>query len=155
MSGNLVAPLFCVFAVVINQSIFRLGAMPLYWAALFVAAVALVAVAASDIRLAAATRAPWHWTGVLLGGVIVAPLLITFAIGWNRDFPFSGDHYFHVGQAYRLAFWWLSPPVSPPFRVPTLDDVRSLVQHPAGLVGSRAAVLLMVAIAVAGRVLAR
>lgn len=142
-SGNLAAPLFCVAAVVLNQSVFRLGAMPLAWAALFIAAVAIVAFAVPDIRLGAVPRARLHSLNVLIGCVIVAPLIVTFAIGWNRDFPFSGDHYFQVGQAYRMLFWWLSPPASPIVRVPTLEDVQSLLRHPAGLVLSRVTVLLL------------
>jgi hypothetical protein len=71
---------------------------------------------------------------------------VTFALGVNRDFPFSGDHYFQVGQAYRIAFWWLSAPASAVVRVPTLDDVTGLIRHPAAVLMSRAALAAMLAV---------
>ncbi len=149
MNGNLAAPFFLLAVVVANQSVFRLGALPLVWTALLVAGVAIVALAAPDVRLGAARRGrPSRWN-MLLGAVIVTPLLVTFALGWNRDFPFSGDHYFHVGQAYRIAYWWMSPPASQTVRVPTLDDVASLLHHPAGLLLSRTVVLALLVIATA------
>lgn len=144
-SGNLAAPLFCVAAVVINHSVFRLGAMPLAWAVLFVGAVALTAMTAPDVPLRPARMDRLRWSNALLGILIVAPLIVTFAIGWDRDFPFSGDHYFHVGQAYRFAFWWLSPFASTPVRAPAMDDVRALLQHPGQLLLSRAVLLVLVA----------
>ena len=147
LSGNLAVPFFLLAAVVANQSVFRLGALPFVWAALLVAGIAFVALAAPDVRLGAGRRDRLRWWNVLLGGVIVAPLVVTFALGWNRDFPFSGDHYFHVGQAYRIAYWWMSPPASATLRVPTLDDVRPLLHHPARILLSRAAVLALLMIA--------
>lgn len=146
LSGNLAASLFCVAAVVVNQSVFRLGALPLAWSVLFVAAVAFVAVTAPDIRLSSMSRERLQGLNVLLGAVIVAPLIVTLALGWDRDFPFSGDHYFHVGQTYRMAFWWLNPPGSAVVRVPTLDDVQALLRQPFSLVLSRIVILLLLAV---------
>jgi hypothetical protein len=148
-SGNLAAPFFLLIAVVANQSVFRLGALPLGWAVLLVASVAFVAWAAPDVRLGAMRRRRLNGWNVVPGAVIVAPLLGTFVLGWNRDFPFSGDHYFHVGQAYRIAYWWMSPPASATVRVPTLDDVHSLLHHPARLLLSRAVALVLLAIVTA------
>ena len=137
--GSLAAPLFCIAAVAANQSVFRVGDLPLVVAASLVVAVAAIALMAPDVSTGAPPREPLRWFNAVLGAVIVAPLIVTFAFGINRDFPFSGDHYFHVGQAYRIAFWWLSPPASAVVHVPTLDDVAALLRHPAGLLLSRAA----------------
>lgn len=149
LNGNLAAPFLLLALVTANQSVFRLGALPFGWTVLLVAGIAFVAVAAPDVRLGAGRRDHLRWWNVLLGGAIVAPLLVTFALGWNRDFPFSGDHYFHVGQAYRIAYWWMSPPASATVRVPTLEDVISLLQHPAGLLLSRGVVLALLLLATA------
>ena len=146
-TGNLAAPLFCVAAVAANQAVFRLGSLPFAAALLLIAVVASVAVMAPDVAPSGPERDRFRWFNLLLGIVILAPLLTTFALGFDRDFPFSGDHYFHVGQAYRIAFWWLSPPASPVVRVPTLDDVSQLLRHPAGLATSRAALAVIVVLA--------
>ncbi|MFN3656960.1 MAG: hypothetical protein ACK4UO_06870 [Pseudolabrys sp.] len=144
--GNLAAPLFCVVAVVVNHAAFRLGALPAVWTGLFVLAVAACAVAAPQVRLGSG-RTRLAWPSVVAGLVVLAPLSINLALSWNRDFPFSGDHYFHAGQAYRMAFWWMSPLGSEAVRTPTLDDVRALLRHPASLLLSRAVVLAVVAAA--------
>lgn len=146
IGGNLAAPFLFLAAVVANQSVFRLGALPVVWTAWLAVSIAFVAVAAPDVRLRAGRRDRLKWWNVALGGLIVAPLLTTFALGWNRDFPFSGDHYFHVGQAYRIAYWWMLPPASPVVRVPTMEDVRALLHHPAALVWSRIVVLTLLMI---------
>jgi len=149
LTGNLAPPLFCLAAMAANQSIFRLGAMPFAVAVLAIAAVAAVAIMAPDVRPEAPHRERFGWLNLLLGAVILAPLLASFALGVDRDFPFSGDHYFHVGQAYRIAFWWLSPPGSAVVRVPTLEDVSALLKHPIGLAMSRAVLAAVIVLATA------
>lgn len=146
-AGNLAAPLFCVAAVAANQAAFRLGSLPFTVAVLLIAVVGAIAIMAPDVVRPAPERDRFGWFNLLFGVVILAPLLTTFALGFNRDFPFSGDHYFHVGQAYRIAFWWLSPPASPVVRVPTLDDVSLLLRQPAGLAMSRAVLAAIVVLA--------
>ncbi len=62
--------------------------------------------------------------------------------------PYSGDAYFHVGQSYRIAFWWLSPVASAVVKVPTLDDVRHhLVAKPFDLLGARIILLAILTVA--------
>jgi hypothetical protein len=146
--SNMAAPLFCVGIAVLNGAVFRLGAMPLAWALLFAAAVAVVALAAPDLRMLTPPGRLRGWN-VALGVLVLAPLVVTFALGWNRDFPFSGDSYFHMGQGARIAYWWLSPAGSATVRVPSPDDVRALFGHPFGLTVSRIALLLILAGAVA------
>lgn len=148
-NGNLAAPFFLLIAVVANQSVFRLGPLPRVWAVLLVASVVLVTLMAPKVRLGAPRRVRLRGWNVLLGAIVVAPLMVTFGLGWNRDFPFSGDHYFHIGQAYRIAYWWMSPPASPTVRVPTLEDVRLLLAHPARLLFSRGLALVVLAVATA------
>ena len=121
-------PLFCLAAVVANQAVFRFGAMsPLWMFVLLLTIGALYWVAPDFTNPGKATARelpsvgecadrdslPWHLC------------LRILSIGWNREFPFSGDTWFHVGQSYRMAFWWLSPVHSAAVPVPSLDDVRA------------------------------
>lgn len=141
--GNLAPPFLFLAAVVANQSVFRLGALPVVWVVLILASVAFVALTAPDVHLGAVRRDRLHTWNILAGGLIIAPLIVAFGYGWNRDFPFSGDHYFHMGQAYRIAYWWMSIPGSAPIRVPTPTDVVSLLHDPARLLLSRGALLMV------------
>ncbi len=145
--ANLALPLFCLGAVVANQSVFRLGAMSPLWTVLLLLTVGALAWLAPDFETSAGAGAcgPLHITHVLIALVALAPLLADLAIGWDREFPFSGDSYFHVGQSYRVAFWWLSSVHSPVVKVPTLDDVRRLLGHPVRLLGARIVVLVLIA----------
>lgn len=143
-NGNLAAPLFCIAAVAANHSVFRFGAMSSVWPGVLGLSVAFIAVLAPHVQLASGEHTPLKWFNIALGGLIVAPLLVVFALSFGRDFPFSGDQYGHVGQVFRLGFWWLSPLASPVVRTPSADDIRALLHHPAQLVISRAFVMLLI-----------
>src|SRR5207248_169655 len=71
-------------------------------------------------------------------------------LGWQREFSFSGDQAFHLKQAYYLAFWWLSPPLSPAVeivgRALGIDAVRELLAKPWEILWSRAAILITVTV---------
>jgi hypothetical protein len=71
-------------------------------------------------------------------------LLIVFALTFGRDFPFSGDHYGHVGQLFRLGFWWLTPPATSLVRLPAPDEVLAILHHPARLIVSRAFAMILI-----------
>ncbi len=134
-------PLFCLAAVVANQAVFRLGAMSPLWAIVLLLTIGALYWLAPEFAnpTAAMTREPFELKNGLIALVILAPLLADLVIGWNREFPFSGDSYFHVGQSYRTAFWWLSPVHSANVPVPTLDDVKHLISRPVALLESRIA----------------
>jgi hypothetical protein len=147
--ANLALPLFCLAAVVANQAVFRLGVMSALWTVALLLTLAGLYWFAADITTSADARAPLRATNLLVAALALAPLCADLAIGWNREFPFSGDSYFHVGQSFRIAFWWLSPVASAVVKVPTLDDVRNLLARPWLLLVSRVVALALVAVATA------
>lgn len=147
--GNLTAPLFCVAAAAVNHAVFRLGAMSTLWPAVLVLSVALIAMLAPHVDIASAERQSLKWFNVALGLVVVAPLIVVFAISVDRDFPFSGDHYGHVGQVFRLGFWWLSEVGSPVMRLPSFDDASALLHQPSRLLFSRAFVMALIVVTAA------
>jgi hypothetical protein len=145
--ANLVLPLFCLAAVVANQSVFRLGAMSSLWTIVLLLTIGALYWFAPDFEkpTGLTAREPLQITNVLIALLALAPLLADLVIGWNREFPFSGDSYFHVGQSYRMAFWWLSPVGSDVVKVPTLDDIHKLMSRPVALLGSRTVALTVIA----------
>jgi hypothetical protein len=142
----LVLPLFCLAAVVANQAVFRFGAMSPIWVCVLLLTIGALYWVAPDFTNPgkASPREPLRLANVLIALLVLAPLLADLAIGWNREFPFSGDTWFHVGQSYRMAYWWLSPVASAPVNLPTLDDVRGLLGHPLLLLSSRTVVLAVI-----------
>jgi hypothetical protein len=140
--GNLAASFFCLAAVVLNHSIFRLGAMPLAWAILLIVAIAALAIVAPNIRLRAGPAGPLTRSGMLIGALALTPILASVVLGWNREFSFGGDQSFHLKQAIYMAFWWLSPVGSTPVgilgRALDVDAVRAVLTHPGELLRSRA-----------------
>jgi hypothetical protein len=148
--ANFGLPLFCLAAVTANQSVFRLGAMSPLWPIALALAIGALAWFAPDFMMPEKrARDRLHVINVLIGLVALAPLLTDFAIGWRREFPFSGDSWFHVGQSYRMAFWWLSPVASAVVKAPTLDDVRGLLARPLLLMTSRVVVLAIIGVVAA------
>ena len=137
----------CLALCIANFAIFRLGALPLTWSVLVIAAVLVVAVLAPSLDLGREAAHRPTGLSIAIGLVLLAPLVASLILGWNREFPYSGDHYFQLGQTYRIAFWWLTPPGSPVVRVPTMDDVRQLISHPAAMLWSRAAVAVVLVVA--------
>ena len=145
LRGNLLLPFFCAVAVVGNHAIFHLGSMPFVWTLLLVLTVVLLAIMAPQFDVA---NKAFRWPALInvgIGITVLAPLLAALGLSWNREFPFSGDHYFHVGQAYRIAFWWLSSPGSDVVKVPSIEDVRNLFASPQRLLWSRAALVFAIA----------
>ena len=90
-------------------------------------------------------RAPLRAANALVALAVLAPLIADLVLGWNREFPFSGNSYFQVGQSYRIAFWWLSPIASPVVKVPTLEDVRNFLRNPLALLASQIVMLIIIA----------
>lgn len=143
--GSLVLPFFVLAALVVNHALFRLGALAWPWTALVVVVVLSLALMNIRAPLAAPSRELWRRSNALIGIIILAPLAASLLLGWNREFPFSGDSYFHVGQNARLAFWWLSPAGTAAAKVPNLDDVRRLASAPLMLLQARLVVLVLIA----------
>src|ERR1700688_4544762 len=96
--GNLAPAFFCLAALVANHSIFRLGAMPLIWPVLIVLALGAIILLAPNIDLR--VRLDRFRVGhALVGGLILLPVIASLVLGWQREFPFSGDQSFHLKQA--------------------------------------------------------
>ena len=149
-NANLVPAFFCLGAVAANQSLFRLGAMSPGWALGLAVTVASVVFMAPHVRLQGERGPGWPrlWS-VVIGLSLLVPLFMSFALSANREFPFSGDAYFHMGQSYRMAYWWLSPVASAVAKLPTIDDVRHLLDRPWVILWSRTSAMIAV-VAVAG-----
>jgi len=145
-AGNFFLSFFCLGTVVFNHSLFRFGAMSRLWPVLLLLTIAAIAILVPQFKVT--SEGPKHqlltFANMAIGLAILAPLIFGLVLGWNREFPFSGDSYFHVGQSYRMAFWWLSPIGTSPLKVPMLDDVRTLIAKPIALLGSRVFVLILV-----------
>jgi hypothetical protein len=154
-AGAFFPAFLCLAGVAFNHSVFRLGGMSHVWAVLLLLAVAFVAVAAPQVRIGAENRSSRRppLGAVALGILFLAPLLASLILGWNRDYPFSGDTSFHLKQAAYMLFWWISPGGSAPLAIlgRELDPeaARSLLLKPASLLVSRAFVLAVGAVIVA------
>lgn len=139
---------FCLAALAANHALFRLGALPAGWTVAAVVTLAAIALLAPHLALGAAgANRPAPLNGAI-GAACIAPVLLSFALGLGREFPFSGDQSFHIKQAYYLGFWWLSPPGSEavPILGRALDEeaARALLTQPWRLLASRAALLVLI-----------
>lgn len=153
VSANLLPVFFCVATLTANHAIFRLGALPWTWTAATLAALVLVALLAPHLVLRGGYPGRPAAESWMIGIVALAPVLMSLLLGINRDFPFSGDHSFHIKQTLYLAFWWLSPPATPPLPIVghelSADAVRALAARPYLLLVSRAALLAAIFVGVA------
>lgn len=65
---------------------------------------------------------------IALGIAALMPQALLIATTWRREFGFGGDASFHIGVAFRLLAWWLSPPFTVPAEsldVGALDELRA------------------------------
>ncbi len=137
VAGKHVPAFVCLVTCVANFSIFRLGALPALWSLFVVVVIAAVAMLAPILDSGSAPAGRPTARSLVIGLVLLAPLAASLILGWNREFPYSGDHYFQLGQTYRIAFWWLSPAGSAAERLPTIADVHRLLSHPSAILRSR------------------
>lgn len=147
--------LFIIFAIAANHSVFRLGAMPAWWIAIVAVVIAAISILAPDLEIPGPPRPAFAIRNLIIGAVICLPALASLVLGWNREFPFSGDQSFHVKQIYYMAFWWAQPVGTPATgilgRTLGYEDFYSVLAHPARLLWSRAVIALIV---VAGSLIA-
>ena len=114
-SANSIPVLCCLALVVANHSIFRLGAISFAWTIALIVALMAVAILGPTIELKSRVIHDVRPLNLVLGALILVPLMASLALGWNREFPFHGDHAFHNRQTRFFAHWWLSPVGSEPF----------------------------------------
>jgi hypothetical protein len=150
VSGNQLPALFYVTALVANHSVFHLGAMSPAWILVLSLAVIGIAVLVPHLDIPGSRRAPLNRLSVLIGLAIVAPAAASLLLGWNREFPFSGDQSFHVKQAYYMAYWWALPIGTPPVgilgRTLGFEAFYELLAKPWQLLWSRAVILAVILI---------
>ena len=150
MSGNLAAPFFLLAAVVANQSVFRLGALPLVWTVLLVAERRVRRFGGARCASGRCATSAGRTDGMCCSAASSSRLCSSL----SRS---AGIAIFH--SAATIIFTSARPIASPiggcrrrraqTVRVPTLDDVASLLHHPARLLLSRAVVLALLVIATA------
>jgi hypothetical protein len=145
--GNQLPALFLIGALVANHAIFRLGAMQI-WIPAVLMAVALIALFIPQLDIPGSARLSLGASNIAIGLIIALPSLASIALGWNREFPFSGDQLFHVKQIYYLSYWWAQPVGSPSVgllgQTLNLGDFHQVIAHPLRLLWSRATILLVV-----------
>jgi hypothetical protein len=153
--ANLLPAWFCLVALAANHAVFRLGALSPLWAAATVLVLAAVVLLAPNLDFAAApTGRPQLWQ-VGIGLVAVLPVLASLLLGWNREYPYSGDQSFHLKHIFYLLHWWASTPGTPPLRdFPGGGDLRpehfrQLLAKPLHLLWCRAVVLAAILAATA------
>jgi hypothetical protein len=146
-SAHFAVAFYVLALAVANHSVFRLGALSIFWTIALIAVVAAVVVSAPSLKLQNEAIRPPQPLNLLIGAVALAPLAASVILGWHREFPFSGDQGFHLKQTLYMAFWWLSPAGSAPLdilgRVLSEDSVRQLLAQPLHLLASRAVILLV------------
>ncbi len=150
VSGNQLPALFFVTALVANHSVFRLGAMSPAWIFLLLVAVISVAILVPHLDIPGTVRAPLNRLSVLIGLAIGAPAAASLLLGWNREFPFSGDQSSHVKQAFYMAYWWSQPIGTPAVgilgRTLGFEALYELLAKPWQLLWSRAVILAVILI---------
>ncbi|MBV9557123.1 MAG: hypothetical protein JO254_08570, partial [Pseudolabrys sp.] len=153
-SANLIPALLCLALIVANHSIFRLGTLSLVWALALLAVIAAVVILCPSIDLKAPAIRALRPTNVLIGSIIVVPLAASIVLGWNREFPFHGDHNFHIRQTIYFAHWWISPIAAAPLEVMPRalieNSFRALLSNPLQLLTSRATIFAVILAASAG-----
>jgi hypothetical protein len=144
LTGNQVPAFFCLAAIVANHSLFRLGEMSWAWAVTIVVVISLIAGLAPQLEFPGRIPRINRWN-VAIGMVALLPVAASLLLGWNREFPFSGDQELHVKQAYYLGYWWALPPATPPTglagRMLSIDTIHALLARPWQMLWSRAALM--------------
>jgi hypothetical protein len=143
--GNLLPAFFCLAALAANHSLFRLGAMPLVWPLLLALTLGVIVILAPNLDPRAGPCGRFGIWHAAIGGVVLFPVVASLALGWQREFPYSGDQSFQLKQAFYMAYWWAAPPGSTPVGIlgRTLDmaSFQQLLARPWQLAWSRAMLL--------------
>jgi hypothetical protein len=140
-TGNLFAPYFCLAMLIANHSIFRLGALPEFWAVITIATIAIITFCTPNTQTFGYRVGKPDLKNIAIGCIVVTPALASLLFGWNREFPFSGDHAFHIRRTLQILMWWLWSPARMPEALQE-RHVQELINHPQMVIWSRAAVLL-------------
>lgn len=150
IKDNHAPALFLIGALVANHSVFRLGAMPFAWVPALLILTAAVALIVPHLDIPGPDRTPLNRWNILAGLIILFPAFASLILGWNREFPFSGDQSFHVKQIYYMTYWWAQPIGTPSVgilgRTLGYEDFYQLLAHPARLLWSRAVIVIIILI---------
>jgi len=85
-----------------------------------------------------------------LGLIALLPQTALIVATWNREFGFGGDASFHIGVAFRLLFWWLSPPFAATSETLDAGALEALRAAPWRLAISRLALIVVATAALIG-----
>ncbi len=148
--GNQAPALFLISAIVANHAVFRLGAMSFVWIPILLIVIAAVSLNTPHLEIPGPQRPRLDRWNVVIGLVIALPALASLILGWDREFPFSGDQSFHVKQIYYMSYWWAQPIGTPSVgilgRTLGYEEFYGLLAHPARMLWSRAAVFVVIVI---------
>jgi len=137
--------------MIANDSIFRLGAMPFAWSFTVIFVVTVIAILAPHLAPPGNLTRPTFWN-VAIGLMALLPVISSLALGWNREFAFSGDQGLHVKLAYYFGYWWALPPGTPAAgilgRTLSLANFHEIFARPWQLLWSRAALLFILFVVV-------
>jgi hypothetical protein len=126
--ANQAPAFFLLGALVANGALFGIADLPLTWALCVVATLVVVVWTAPHVPIVSKPSTPLRGSNVAIGLAILMPVLLSLALGWNRELPFSGDHTFHAITLYQIAVWWLSPPARPLVRSPEFHDLTDTMR---------------------------
>ena len=149
-AANLLPALFCLSAIVINNSIFRLGWLGPVWTASIVLVLAAITLLAPRLDVSAEKPGRLTYPHAALGLVAVAPVLASLLLGWNREYPYGGDQSFHLKHIFYLLNWWASSPGTPSVHdFPGSGDLRPehfqhILAKPWHLLWCRAFVMIVI-----------
>jgi hypothetical protein len=148
--ANALPALFCLGAIAVNHSLFRLGALSPVWTVVTVFMLGAIFLLAPNLDLPPEPAGKPQYWHVGIGLVAVAPLLASLVLGWNREYPFSGDQSFHLKHVFYMLYWWGSTPGAPPLHdFPGAGDLRpehfrQVLTTPWQLLWCRAAVMVII-----------
>lgn len=134
--------------LIANHALFAASAWP--WSLwLAFAAFAIAALARGPMRLVpGAPIGRPSAAAIALGIAALTPQALLLVTTWRREFGFGGDASFHIGVAFRLLAWWLSPPFAVPAESLDAGALDALRAAPWRLALSRAFLLAFAAIGV-------
>src|SRR6476661_6592729 len=113
-TSNLFASYFCLAMLIANHSIFRLGALPVFWSVITIATIAIITFCTPNTQVFVHKVGKPDLKNIAIGCIIVTPAVASLLLGWNREFPFGGDHAFHIRRTLQILMWWLRSPAMPP-----------------------------------------
>jgi hypothetical protein len=151
--ANMLPALFCLAGIALNHAVFRLGALSPLWTVATVSVLGAIFLLAPNFEISAEPAGkPQYWQAGI-GLVVIAPVLASLVLGWDREYPFSGDQSFHLKHVFYMLYWWVSAHGTPPLPLHDFpgagelrpEHFRQLLAKPWQLLWSRAVLMIVIA----------